>query len=174
METLNSKIVTKKQRPTRIIQFGEGNFLRAFIDWFIQVLDDETDFNGGVAVVQPLATGRVKDLEAQDGLYTLLLEGIDNGELKRSIQVIDVLNQFINPYTEYADYLSLAENPDIKLVISNTTEAGIVYDPKDTNYDDCPASFPGKLLALLKRRYDYFMGDKDAGLYILACELIDY
>ena len=174
MENLNSTIVSKKQRPTKIIQFGEGNFLRAFIDWFIQTIDDETDFNGGVAVVQPLATGRVKELEKQDGLYNLLLEGIENGELKRSLQTIDVLNQFINPYSEYADYLALAENPDIKLVISNTTEAGIVYDPNDTNYDVCPTSFPGKLLALLKRRYDHFNGSKDAGLYILACELIDY
>ena len=174
MENLNSTIVSKKQRPTKIIQFGEGNFLRAFIDWFIQTIDDETDFNGGVAVVQPLATGRVKELEKQDGLYNLLLEGIEDGELKRSLQTIDVLNQFINPYSEYADYLALAENPDIKLVISNTTEAGIVYDPNDTNYDVCPTSFPGKLLALLKRRYDHFNGSKDAGLYILACELIDY
>ena len=80
MENLNSTIVTKKQRPTRIIQFGEGNFLRAFIDWFIQVINDETDFNGGVAVVQPLPAGRVKELEKQDGLYTLLLEGIEEGE----------------------------------------------------------------------------------------------
>ena len=174
MENLNSTIVSKKQRPTKIIQFGEGNFLRAFIDWFIQTIDDETDFNGGVAVIQPLATGRVKELEKQDGLYNLLLEGIEDGELKRSLQTIDVLNQFINPYSEYADYLALAENPDIKLVISNTTEAGIVYDPNDTNYDVCPTSFPGKLLALLKRRYDHFNGSKDAGLYILACELIDY
>ena len=85
MENLNSTIVTKKQRPTRIIQFGEGNFLRAFIDWFIQVINDETDFNGGVAVVQPLPAGRVKELEKQDGLYTLLLEGIEEGELKRSL-----------------------------------------------------------------------------------------
>ncbi len=174
MENLNSKLVAKKQRPTKIIQFGEGNFLRAFIDWFIQVINDETDFNGGVAVIQPLATGRVKELEKQDGLYNLLLEGIEDGELKRSLQVIDVINECINPYSEYDRYLSLAESPDIKLVISNTTEAGIVYDPKDTNYDECPTSFPGKLLALLKRRYDCFKGSKDAGLYILACELIDY
>ena len=129
MENLNSTIVTKKQRPTRIIQFGEGNFLRAFIDWFIQVINDETDFNGGVAVVQPLPAGRVKELEKQDGLYTLLLEGIEEGELKRSLQVIDVINQCINPYDEYDRYLNLAEDPDIRLVISNTTEAGIVYDP---------------------------------------------
>ena len=174
MENLNSKIVTKKQRPTKIIQFGEGNFLRAFIDWFIQTINDETDFNGGVAVIQPLATGRVKELEKQDGLYNLLLEGIEDGELKRSLQVIDVINECINPYPEYDKYLALAESPDIKLVISNTTEAGIVYDPKDTDYEQCPTSFPGKLLALLKRRYDFFKGSKDAGLYILACELIDY
>ncbi|MBR2788443.1 MAG: tagaturonate reductase, partial [Erysipelotrichaceae bacterium] len=140
MEELNSKIVAKKQRPTRIIQFGEGNFLRAFIDWFIQIINDETDFNGNVAVIQPLATGRVKQLEKQDGLYNLLLEGIEDGQLKRSLQVIDVINECINPYSEYGRYLSLAENPDIKLVISNTTEAGIVYDPEDIDYEECPTS----------------------------------
>lgn len=174
METLSSKIIKKKTRPVKIIQFGEGNFLRAFIDWFIQTINDETDFNGDVAVIQPLPSGRVKELEKQDGLYTLLLEGIENGEVKSMHQVIDVLDQFINPYDEYDRYLDLARNPEIKLVISNTTEAGIAYDPNDLDFDKCPNSFPGKLLSLLKTRYDHFNGSKDAGLYILACELIDY
>ena len=135
METLSSKIIEKKTRPVKIIQFGEGNFLRAFIDWFIQTINDETDFNGDVAVIQPLPSGRVKELEKQDGLYTLLLEGIENGEVKSMHQVIDVLDQFINPYDEYDRYLDLARNPEIKLVISNTTEAGIAYDPNDLDFD---------------------------------------
>ncbi len=173
METLNEALVKKTHRPVKIMQFGEGNFLRAFIDWFIQTIDNKTDFNGGVAVVQPLAFGRVKDLEAQNGLYTLLLEGVQNGEVIRHREVIDVLEDFINPYTEYEHYLSYAKSEDLKITISNTTEAGIAYDPTDLDFEHTPKTYPGKLLALLKARYDYFHGAKEAGLYIIACELID-
>lgn len=174
METLNKTLVQKTSRPVKILQFGEGNFLRAFIDWFIQDINNKTDFNGGVAVVQPLDFGRVDDLKKQDGLYTLLLEGVQNGEVIHHREVIDVLEDFINPYRDYDKYMAYAESEDLKLVISNTTEAGIVYDPTDLDFTKTPKSYPGKLLALLKARYDHFHGSADAGLYILACELIDY
>lgn len=174
METLNKTVVQKNTRPVKIMQFGEGNFLRAFIDWFIQEINNKTDFNGGVAVVQPLDFGRVDELKKQDGLYTLLLEGVQNNEIVHHLEVIDVLEDFINPYRDYDHYLEYAKSKDLKLVISNTTEAGIVYDPSDLDFKTTPKSYPGKLLALLKARYDYFNGSNDAGLYILACELIDY
>lgn len=174
MEQLSSKIKNKPHRPVRVMQFGEGNFLRAFIDWFFQNFNDKGNWNSGVAVVQPLAMGRVKELEKQDGLYTLLLEGVQNGELIKSRQLIDVLEDFIDPYTEYDHYLSYAKSTDLKMIISNTTEAGIAYDPTDTDFSVTPHSFPGKLLALLKARYDAFNGCYDAGLFIVACELIDY
>ena len=174
MNTLSAQIAKKTSRPIRIVQFGEGNFLRAFIDWFIQIINESTDFNGNVTVVQPLPSGRVKELEKQDGLYTLILEGIENGQLVRSSRIIDVLDQFIDPYSEYESFLKLAENPDLKLILSNTTEAGISYLAADGKETGCPASFPGKLLQLLKRRYDHFKGSEEAGLYILACELIDH
>ncbi|MBQ4374544.1 MAG: tagaturonate reductase [Erysipelotrichales bacterium] len=173
MEVLNEKIMKKTHRPVKILQFGEGNFLRAFIDWFIQTIDNKTDFNGGVAVVQPLAHGRVRDLEAQDGLYTLLLEGVQNGEVIRHRELIDVLEDYIDPYTQYDKFLSYAKSEDLKITISNTTEAGIAYDPTDLDFEHTPKSYPGKLLALLKARYDHFRGAKEAGLFIIACELID-
>ena len=164
MEVLNEKIMKKTHRPVKILQFGEGNFLRAFIDWFIQTIDNKTDFNGGVAVVQPLAHGRVRDLEAQDGLYTLLLEGVQNGEVIRHRELIDVLEDYIDPYTQYDKFLSYAKSEDLKITISNTTEAGIAYDPTDLDFEHTPKSYPGKLLALLKARYDHFRGAKEAGI----------
>lgn len=174
METLSTKIHNKKNRPIKVLQFGEGNFLRAFIDWFIQELNDKADFNSDVCVVQPLDFGRVEELKKQDGLYTLLLEGISKGEIIRSKQVIDVLGDFINPYKEWDKYLDYASSKDLQIIISNTTEAGIAYDPKDVNEEVPSPTYPGKLLTFLKKRYDALNGSKDAGLYILPCELIDH
>lgn len=174
METLQKTIHPTKARTIKILQFGEGNFLRAFIDWFIQTVNDTTDFNGNVAVVQPLANGRVKELAAQDGLYTLLLEGIENGTIIHHQQIIDVLSDFINPYEEFDRYLAYAKSEELQIILSNTTEAGIAYDAKDLEDTKVSASYPGKLLSLLKMRYDHFQGDPYRGLYIIPCELIDH
>ncbi len=174
MEILSTKIHEKKNRPVKVLQFGEGNFLRAFIDWFIQEMNDKADFNGDVCVVQPLDFGRVEELRKQDGLYTLLLEGVSNGEVIHHKQVIDVLSDFINPYQEYERYLDYAKSEDLKIILSNTTEAGIAYDPSDTDETVTSPTYPGKLLTFLKKRFDFFQGSKEAGLYILPCELIDH
>ena len=155
------------------MQFGEGNFLRAFVDWIIQNLNDNGAINSSVAVVQPMPFGRVADIAAQDGLYTVRLEGIDKGEKVKKSQIIDVIGDCINPFTDYEHFLSYGESEDLQIIISNTTEAGIAYDPADTDFTQCPKSFPGKLLALLKRRYDHFNGDMTKGLAIVPCELID-
>jgi len=179
MELLNKKVYkevcgkVKPERPIKIMQFGEGNFLRAFVDWIIQNLNDNGAICSDVAVVQPMPQGRVKDLAAQDGLYTVRLEGIDKGEKVKSSRVIDVIGDEINPFTEYERFLSYGESEDLQIIISNTTEAGIALDPTDTDFSVCPKSYPGKLLALLKRRYDFFKGDKNKGLAIVPCELID-
>ncbi len=173
MEIISKKIYDKPERPIKIMQFGEGNFLRAFVDWIIQRLNDDGAINAGVAVVQPMPFGRVKELKEQDGLYTLRLEGIDNGEEVKKSRVIDVIGDLINPFEEYERYLAYGESEDLQIIISNTTEAGIAVDPTDTNLTECPKSFPGKLLALLKRRYDHFNGALDKGLAIVPCELID-
>lgn len=173
MELISKKIFPKPERKIKIMQFGEGNFLRAFADWIIQDLNDKKAINSDVVVVQPMPTGRVKELAAQDGLYTLRLEGIEGGKRVKNSQVINVIGDCVDPFTEYEKFLSYGESEDLQVVISNTTEAGIAVDPTDTDFTVCPRSFPGKLLALLKRRYDKFKGAKDKGLCIIPCELID-
>ncbi len=173
MEILNKSIHKKPERKIKIMQFGEGNFLRAFVEWILQDLNDKGAIEASVAIVQPMPFGRVKELADQDGLYTLRLEGIDNGENVRKSQIIDVIGDCINPFTEYEKYLKYGESEDLQVIISNTTEAGIAVDASDTDFSKCPKSFPGKLLALLKRRYDRFKGDMNKGLAIIPCELID-
>lgn len=174
MKDLNRANFKTNERPIKIMQFGEGNFLRAFVDWILQNLNDNGVINSDVAVVQPMPMGRVRDLEKQDGLYTVCLEGIDKGEKVQSRRVIDVLRDFINPFEEYEKYLSYAKSEDLEIIVSNTTEAGIALDSSDTDFSACPKSFPGKLLALLKARYDHFNGDASKGLAIIPCELIDH
>lgn len=172
MKTLNRKTAGAASYPDKVIQFGEGNFLRAFVDWIIWKMNQTTDFNGGVVVVQPIDRGMVDMLNAQDGLYHLNLQGIDKGEAVDSIDMIDVINRGINPYRDFGQYMELAENPDIRFVISNTTEAGITFDPS-CRLDDRPASsYPGKLTQLLYHRYRHFNGEPGKGFIILPCELI--
>ncbi len=174
MELLSSKIVEKTKRPVKVLQFGEGNFLRAFVDWIIDEMNTKKVFNGSVAVVQPMPFGRVKELKDQDGLYTLFLQGLNNGKVVKDHQVITCIEDLINPFEEYNRYLAYADSTDLEFVISNTTEAGIAYDETDVDFTVTPKSFPGKLLALLERRYNTFKGDKSKGLEIIPCELIDY
>lgn len=174
MENISSKIVSKVTHPVKIMQFGEGNFLRAFVDWIVDSMNKKSNFNAGVVVVQPMPFGRVKELGEADGLYTLYLQGLNNGQAVKTHQVIDCLEDFINPFEQYQKYLDYAKSEDLEYVISNTTEAGIAFDENDTNFDECPKSYPGKLLSLLKARYDFFKGDKTKGLEIIPCELIDH
>ena len=172
MKQLNSTTASANQYPTKVIQFGEGNFLRAFVDWIIWNTNQKTDFNAGVVVVQPIEKGMIDMLNTQDGLYHVNLQGIDKGEAVDSIQMIDVINGGLNPYTQNAEFMALAEDPNIRFVISNTTEAGIAFDPS-CKLDDKPASsYPGKLTQLLYHRYNHFNGDKSKGFIILPCELI--
>ncbi|MBQ4310086.1 MAG: tagaturonate reductase [Oscillospiraceae bacterium] len=174
MKDLNRTNYPTGKRPIKVLQFGEGNFLRAFVDWIIQDLNDNGIMNADVAVVQPTFQGRAADLAEQDGLYTVCLEGIDNGKKVQSREVIDVLRDFINPYTQYEKFLSYAASGELEIIVSNTTEAGIALDETDTDFTVCPKSYPGKLLAFLKARYDHFGGAADKGLAIVPCELIDH
>ena len=172
MTILNRQTAQVKSYPTKIIQFGEGNFLRAFVDLIIWNTNKTTDFNAGVVVVQPIEKGMVEVLNSQDGLYHVNLQGIDKGQAVDSIELIDVINGGLNPYTQNEEYMALAENPDIRFVISNTTEAGIAFDPSCKLADKPASSYPGKLTQLLYRRYQHFNGDASKGLIILPCELI--
>ena len=172
MQQLNRQTAKVNQYPTKVIQFGEGNFLRAFVDWIIWNTNQKTDFNAGVVVVQPIEKGMVDMLNSQDGLYHVNLQGIDKGEAVDSIQMIDVINGGLNPYTQNDEFMALAENPDIRFVISNTTEAGIAFDPSCKLEDKPASSYPGKLTQLLYHRYNHFNGDRSKGYIILPCELI--
>ena len=173
MEKLNRKNAPQAKAYTeKVIQFGEGNFLRAFIDWIIWKTNSKTDFNASVVVVQPIQKGLVDLLNEQNGLYHLNLQGLQDGEAVDSIDMIDVISRGINPYEDFGSYLKLAEQSEIRFVISNTTEAGIAFDPT-CKFDDAPASsYPGKLTQLLHHRWEYFKGAPDKGLLIFPCELI--
>ncbi len=173
MNQLNRKNApAAKMRPERIIQFGEGNFLRAFVDWIMYNMNEKADFNSSVVVVQPIEQGMVDMLNAQDCLYHLNLQGLDNGKQVDSIEMIDVISRGLNPYTQHDEFMKLAENPDMRFVISNTTEAGIAFRAED-KLDDKPAkSYPGKLTQLLYHRFKTFKGAADKGFIILPCELI--
>lgn len=159
--------------PERVIQFGEGNFLRAFVDWMFHQLNKKELFNGSVVVVQPIAEGLANKLNEQDGIYTLLLRGLEGGAVTEQKEIINVISRSLNPYGSWDTVLACAENPAIEFVISNTTEAGIAYDPADKLENNPPVSFPGKLTAYLYRRYQHFNGAADKGMVILPCELID-
>lgn len=172
MERLNRKSAQAARYPEKIIQFGEGNFLRAFVDWIVWKTNKTTDFNAGVVVVQPIDRGMVDVLNEQDGLYHLNLQGIDKGNPVDSLEMIDVITRGINPYRDFDDYMALAENPEIRFVISNTTEAGIAFDPSCKLEDRPASSYPGKLTQLLYRRFRHFDGDMAKGLLIFPCELI--
>ena len=162
-----------KQYPEKVLQFGEGNFLRAFVDWQIDVMNKEAGFNGSVVVVQPIEFGLVDKLNEQDGLYTLYLQGMNEGRAIEEHSVINSISRGINPYTQHEEYLKIAENPELRFVFSNTTEAGIVYDENDKLEDKPQKSFPGKLTALLYNRFKFFNGENSKGLIIIPCELID-
>jgi tagaturonate reductase len=155
----------KTIRPEKVIQFGEGAFLRGFADWMLQHINETSDFNGSAVVVQPIETGMCDRLMAQDCVYTHIIRGKEGTEAK----IIDVISRCINPYKEYNEYLRLAENPKIRYVISNTTEAGIAYRKGDLLSDAPPVSFPAKVAALLYRRYERGLD----GFVFLPCELID-
>ena len=157
-------------RKETVIQFGEGGFLRGFADYFFQKLQDKGLFDGSVVIVQPIEKGMCSVLEQQGCEYNLFLRGIDNGQVVDEHTHIDIISRCVNPYENFESYMKLAENPDFRFIVSNTTEAGIEY--VDSNqFTDAPArSFPGKLTQLLYKRFR--LGLK--GFIILSCELIDH
>ncbi|MEQ9306559.1 MAG: tagaturonate reductase [Marinoscillum sp.] len=166
--------MTKNSLPVKVIQFGEGNFLRAFVDWMIDVLNEKQAFNGSVAIVQPLDRGLVQMLDAQNGQYHHVRQGLEGDKIVDEIRKITCVSKSIDPFKDMEAYMALAEEPEASLVFSNTTEAGIVFNHSDIPDDDALAiTFPGKLTQLLKRRFDHFNGDNHKGLAMIPCELIE-
>ncbi|MFI1772011.1 tagaturonate reductase [Thalassobellus citreus] len=175
MKKLNRVNVGLEEKlPIKIVQFGEGNFLRAFIGYAFQELNKAADFNAGIAVVQPIDRGLVKMLNDQDGLYTLFMKGVKKGEEIQNIELISNIVKGVDPYANFNDYLSLAKEESLEFIISNTTEAGIAYVSSDTPEMQPPSSFPAKLTVLLNERFKHFNGDASKGLTIIPCELINH
>ncbi len=186
METISRALIERKGRetanipmgpvvkyPEKVLQFGEGNFMRGFVDWMINTMNCKGLFNGSVAVVQPIKSGLVDKINEQGGVYTLILRGIQNGKIINNKEVITSISRGIDLYANYQDFMKMAESTELRFVISNTTEAGISYSPEDRLLDEPPLSYPGKLTALLYRRFKALGGDMEKGLVIIPCELID-
>ena len=169
---LNAELVSKA-RPCRerIVQFGGGNFLRGFVDWVVDVLNEETDFASGIALVKA-TPGRYDALDAQDCLFTTYLHGIQEGAFVEQSRLIGAVKRTLYPYEDFAAYLSLARQDEIRFIFSNTTESGIVFSAEDRATDEPPATFPAKLTCFLYERYRHFQGAAEVGCIVIPTELI--
>lgn len=173
MEILNSKLTGKKARPVKVVQFGEGNFLRGFVDYMIDIANEQGKFDGDIVLIKPIEFGNLEMFHNQDCQYTVSLRGIVDGEAKILNRKITSVADAVDTYNEYDKYMQLAELDTLRFVVSNTTEAGIVYDDTDRFELTPPRTFPGKLTKFLHHRFETFKGDKDKGLVMLPVELID-
>ncbi len=160
-------------RPEKVLQFGEGNFLRAFVDWQIDIANEKSGFNGNVVLVQPLAGGMAAMINDQKGLYTTVLRGIQDGKQVCDMRAVTSVSRCLNAYEDFGSYIAYAASAELRFIVSNTTEAGISYAEGCKLDDEPPASFPAKVTQFLYRRYQAFKGDLSKGLVVIPCELID-
>ncbi len=173
MELLNKAKTGKVERPVRVLQFGEGNFLRAFVDYMIDIANESGEFNGDIVLVKPIEFGTLDRFHEQECQYTVQLRGIVDGEPKRINRIVKNVTDVVDAYGEYEKYAAFAKLDTLRFIVSNTTEAGIVYDETDKFELNPPKSYPGKLTKFLFERYRHFDGAKDKGLVMLPVELID-
>ncbi len=159
--------------PERVLQFGEGNFIRAFVDYFIDVMNEKVGFNSKVVLCQPIAPGLADFINEQDGLYTLFLRGFEGGQKVNDKRVISCVSRCLNPYQDFQALLDCAKNPELRYITCNTTEAGIAYDPVCLLTDKPANSYPGKLTQFMYERFLAFGKEAGKGFIILSCELID-
>lgn len=167
------KVNDSRNLPEKVLQFGEGGFLRGFVDWMINRLNAAGEFNGSVVVVQPIPHGMADKVNQQNGLYTHILRGIVDGKTVEEREIVSCVSRALNPYTQYDQYLALARSADLRVIVSNTTEAGIVFRAEDKPDDKPPVSYPGKLTQFLYERYKSCGEAKAKGFIILPCELIE-
>jgi len=161
-----------RNRPVKALQFGDGNFIRAFAAWIIDVMNESTDFNGNIQVIAPLRNNSLhKDI--QDGLYHVVIRGLVNGERYAQTRLVTSVADTINPYTSFQAFIKAAENRKLEFVFSNTTEAGIAFVYEDSQPSAAAESFPGKVTQLLYHRYTHFRGSLSKGLIFIPCELIE-
>lgn len=174
MKKINEAVTkTYGNYPEKILQFGEGNFLRAFTDWMIDKANKDGVYEGSIVLCQPIAPGLANLINEQDGIYTLAMRGIENGCATEKIEQITSVSRCINPYENYESLMEMARSADLEVIISNTTEAGISYKSGCSITDAPPAAFPAKITAFLYERYKAFNGAEDKGLLFLPVELID-
>ncbi len=172
MKTIQQVVDKRQEYPIRVVQFGEGNFLRAFVDYMLDIANEKGVFNGSIAVVKPISFGSLDKFKEQDNLYTVVLRGKENGEVVNDSRIITSVSKTLDCAEEYDEFMALASLDTLRFVVSNTTEAGITLDEKD-HFDGLPESYPGKLTKFLYTRYQAVGGDSDKGLIILPVELIE-
>lgn len=173
MKQLTKSMTHAPVRPIKVLQFGEGNFLRAFVDYMFDILNEKTDFNGSIAIVKPISYGNTDIFLKQDCQYTVSLREEKNGEPYIENRIITCIDSITDPYADYSSFTELAKLENLECLVSNTTEAGIVYDAADSPYNQPPRSYPGKLTIFLYTRFLHFDGNPEKGLVILPVELID-
>ena len=173
MERMNKALSGKKERPIKVVQFGEGNFLRGFVDYMIDIANESGKFNGDIVLIKPIEFGSLDMFHEQDCQYTVSLRGIVDGEPKVLNRVVTSVTDVVDTYREYEKYNDLTKLDTLRFVVSNTTEAGIVFNPEDKFELNPPMTFPGKLTKFLHTRYTHFNGAMDKGLVMLPVELID-
>uniref|UniRef100_UPI003FF06A3F tagaturonate reductase n=1 Tax=Roseburia sp. TaxID=2049040 RepID=UPI003FF06A3F len=173
MELLSKAKTGKVERPVKVLQFGEGNFLRAFVDYMIDIANEQGKFNGDIVLVKPIEFGNLDRFHEQECQYTVQLRGIVDGEAKRINRVVTSVADAVDAYGEYEKYAAYAKLDTLRYIVSNTTEAGIVYDETDRIEFNPPKTYPGKLTKFLYERYKHFNGAADKGLVMLPVELID-
>lgn len=172
MNNITQIITEKANRPIKLVQFGEGNFLRAFVDYMIDIANEKGVFDGNIAILKPISFGSLERFKTQENLYTVILRGKENGKVLDESRIITSVEKAIDCETEYEEFMALAELPELRFVVSNTTEAGITLDKND-NFEGLPSTYPGKLTKFLFQRFKAFGGNKDKGLIMLPVELIE-
>ncbi|MBE0601393.1 MAG: tagaturonate reductase, partial [Firmicutes bacterium] len=173
MERLSAQIAPAKTRDIKVLQFGEGNFLRAFVDYFLDIANELGKFDGSVVVVKPIEYGNLDRFHAQDNRYTVLLRGMQDDLAVETSRIVTCIQGAVDCYTDYDRYAALARLVSLRFIVSNTTEAGIVLDTNDSYAFTPPRSYPGKLTKFLFDRAEHFGYAPDKGLIILPVELID-
>ncbi|MBR4580627.1 MAG: tagaturonate reductase [Lachnospiraceae bacterium] len=173
MDYLNAERTEKKSRPVKVLQFGEGNFLRGFVDYMIDIANEKGEFNGDIVLVKPIEFGSLERFGRQDCQYTVSLRGITDGKAEVKNRIVTSVSDVVAAYEDYEKYSNYAKLDTLRFVVSNTTEAGIVYDEKDQFGFLPPHTFPGKLTKFLYERFTFFEGAMDKGLVMLPVELID-
>lgn len=173
MKSIKEVVTNRKKLKETVLQFGEGNFLRAFVDWMIDLANEDGKEVGNVVIVQPIAQGLAEVLNEQDGLYTLSMRGNSPEGKKIENRLIESVSRAINPYEDFKAYKEYVESEDLRFVVSNTTEAGIAFVEEDLKENEVQSSFPAKVAQLLYIRYKKFGNDNKKALVFLPVELID-